>query len=624
METVAAIVARALAHHRGGRAAEAAAAYREALAREPRHGDANNLFGQLLLAAGRAAEALPHAETAVAAEATNHRFHNNHALVLRALGRFADAEAACRRALRLKPGYAEGQANLGLVLKSAGRAADAEAALREAVRLDPKLADAHNNLGNLLKDSGRHDDARAAFEAALQAKPGHRAALNNLGNLLKDTGDLAGAVACYRRILDAQPRDHVAHGNLIYTRQYQSGVSPAELLAEHRAWAAAHADPLTQAAAPHTNAPDPERPLRLGFVSADLREHVVARFLLPLLERHDRAAFQVHCYADVPRLDAMTARLREHVPVWRDIAGRADAEVAALIRADGIDVLVDLAAHTAGNRLLVFARRPAPVQATYLAYPGTTGMEAMDWRLTDPWLDPTDAPGGDTRYAERSHRLPATYWCYAAPAAAPEVGPLPAGEKGPVTFGCLNNFCKVTPETLALWAQLLASVPGSRLVLHAPAGATAARVAAQFTSADIAPDRIELVGRVAAAEYFRTYGRIDLALDPFPYTGGTTTCDALWMGVPVVSLAGAVAVHRGGASLLANAGLGELVATTPAGYLALARDLANDRPRLAGLRGALRERLRVSPLMDADRFTRDLESAWRTLWREWCARRGNS
>ena len=375
--------------------------------------------------------------------------------------------------------------------------------------------------------------------------------------------------------------------------------------------------PLAEFIQPHLNNRSPDRRLRVGYVSPNFGSHPVGRFLLPLLESHDKESFETFCYASVEIADAMTDRCRAHADVWRDMLGLSDEQVAHAIRQDRIDILVDLTMHMRRNRLLVFARKPAPVQVTYLAYCGTTGLSTMDYRLTDPYLDP---PGQDERfYSELSVRLPETYWCYRPAIETPPVNAQPALEAGHVTFGSLNNFCKVTPPALAAWSRLLQAVPKSWLLLHAHPGSHRDRVCEFLNEQGISPERVVFVDFQPMAEYFGVYQRIDVALDPFPYGGGTTTCDALWMGVPVVSLAGQTAVGRGGLSILSNIGLPELVACDTEQYVRIAAELAQDLPRLRDLRATLRQRMQSSPLMDVPRFARNIEAAYREMWRRWCA-----
>jgi predicted O-linked N-acetylglucosamine transferase (SPINDLY family) len=411
-----------------------------------------------------------------------------------------------------------------------------------------------------------------------------------------------------------------AHSNLIYTQMFAPDSTAQTIYDAHRRWNMCHAAPLAKCIQSHLNDPDPDRPLRVGYASPDFRSHPVGRFLLPLLQAHDRQSVRIYCYAWVPVPDALTEQCHAQADVWRNVLGTSDEQFAALIRQDQIDILVDLTMHMADNRLLVFARKPAPVQVTYLAYCGTTGLSAMDYRLTDIYMDP---PGqADEFYTERSVRLPESYWCYQSVPQAPSVNGLPVAKTGHITFGCLNNFCKVTLPALATWCEVMRAVPRSKLVLHAHPGRHRQRIADFFLQQQIAPDRVMFVKQLPMVDYFALYHQIDMALDPFPYCGGTTTCDALWMGVPVVSLAGQTAVGRGGLSILSIVGLPELAARDVGHYVRIAVDLANDPDRLQALRSSLRERVRTSPLMDAPRFARNIEIAYRDMWKRWCDKAG--
>jgi predicted O-linked N-acetylglucosamine transferase (SPINDLY family) len=391
---------------------------------------------------------------------------------------------------------------------------------------------------------------------------------------------------------------------------------------EHRRWNQQHAEPLKKLIQPHTNNRDPDRRLRVGYVSPDFREHIVGQNLLPLLREHDHQQMEIFCYANLVRADALTEQFRRYADVWRSIAGLSDSQAVDLVRHDRIDILVDLTLHMGNSRLVIFAYKPAPVQVTYLGYCGSTGMEAMDYRLSDPYLDPSDSDL--SVYSERTIRLPETYWCYGVAGPTPDPSPPPAATTGYLTFGCLNNSIKLSPPARDLWAEILRGVPRSRLIVHSHPGAHLDAVRERFAGKGISTDRLEFPSRQAWPEYVRTYGRIDIALDPFPWGGGITTCDALWMGVPVVSLVGRTAVGRGGASILSNVGVPELIARTPEQYVQIATDLAKDLPRLAELRRTLRGRMQASPLMDAPRFARNVEAAYRQMWRNWCEAGGNS
>jgi predicted O-linked N-acetylglucosamine transferase (SPINDLY family) len=548
--------------------------------------------------------------------------HYNLGNALRSQRRLDDAVACYRRALELKPDFAEAHSNLGLALNDQGKLDDAVACHRRALELMPGDATAHYNLGNALRDQRKFDDAVACFRRAVELKPDFAAAHNNLGNALNDQGMLDEAVACFRRALELKPDFAEVHSNLLYALVFCPGYDAQSLYEEHRRWDRRHAEPLRKFLDPHSNDASADRRLRIGYVSPDFRGHPVGRFLLPLLESHDHGSFEIYCYASVRGADGVTDACRAHADAWRDVLGLSDEQVARTIRQDRIDILVDLTMHTAGNRLLVFARKPAPVQVTYLAYCGTTGLGTIDYRLTDPYLDP---PGRDEPfYSEQSVRLPETYWCYRPPIATPPVNALPALEAGHVCFGSLNNFCKATPPALAAWSRLLQAVPGSRLLLHAHPGSHRQRVREFLAGQGISAERLAFIDFLPMAEYFAVYQRIDVALDPFPYGGGTTTCDALWMGLPVVSLAGQTAVGRGGVSILSNLGLPELVARDPEQYVRIAAELAQDLSRLSGLRATLRDRMRASPLMNAPRFARNVEAAYRKMWQRWCAKQSAS
>jgi predicted O-linked N-acetylglucosamine transferase (SPINDLY family) len=361
--------------------------------------------------------------------------------------------------------------------------------------------------------------------------------------------------------------------------------------------------------------------LRIGYVSPDLNAHSLALFLLPILETHDRRQFHITCYSNGWITDDMTARLRAAAQAWHATAGWTDERMASQIVDDEIDILVDLAQHTNANRLLVFARKPAPVQVTYLGCPGTTGLKTFDAQISDPYIDP---PGETQAYStEPIVRLPETYWCLRPLDDAPAVGPLPALANGYITFGCLSKLAKLSPSAMRLWAGILKRVEESRLLLSAPRDANRKSVLKIFESEGVDPNRVELISAVPFHDYLALHNRIDIALDPFPYNGGTTTCQALSMGVPVITLAGKVAVQRSGVSLLSNVGLPELIAKTPEQYLQISLNLAGDLPRLSSLRSGMRDRLLASPLMNMPRFVGNLETIYRTLWRRWCGSGGS-
>jgi predicted O-linked N-acetylglucosamine transferase (SPINDLY family) len=403
---------------------------------------------------------------------------------------------------------------------------------------------------------------------------------------------------------------------LLFALQYHPDYDAQKLREETRLWSQKHAEPLKKFFRPHANDRDPERRLRIGYVSPDFRDHVVAHSLLPLLRRHDHEQVEVFCYANVTYPDRHTEEFRRCADVWRSIVQMSDSRAADLIRQDRIDILVDLALHTGDNRFAVFAQKPAPVQVAFAGYPGSTGLETIDYRLTDPYLDP---PGlNDQFYSETSIRLPDSFWCYDPLTTEPAVNPLPAQAKGRVTFGCLNNFCKVSEPVLRLWSRVLNAVERSQLLILCAEGSHRQPLLEMLQGEGITADRVELVAGRPRLQYLELYHRIDVGLDTFPYNGHTTSLDSYWMGVPVVTLVGQTVVGRAGLSQLTNLGLPELIAEAPEQYVQIAADLARDLPRLAELRRTLRGRMEASPLMDAPRFARNIEAAYRQMWRNWC------
>jgi protein O-GlcNAc transferase len=604
-----------------GRHHEAVTCYRQRLASAPDDVSALNNLGNALQLDGDYTGAAECFQRVIALRPQMYQAYHNLANLLRTCGRLHEALASAAQAVRLQPDNAACVNNLGTLLHDAGRWSEAVACLRRAVELAPDSADVRTNLGNALADADQLDAAVEAYQTALRLTPDFGPALNNLGNTFKTQARLEEAMGCFRRALATDPTHHYAHSNMVYTALYDPRGDYQALRQEHQRWEAMHAAAFTRSIAAHENDRDPERRLRVGFVSPNYREHPVGRLVLPLLEHLDRTQVEVFCYSDVTRTDALTDRCRRAADQWREAVPLNDEQLARLVRQDRIDILVDLVLHMSDNRLLTFARKPAPVQVTWAGYPGTTGLSTVDYRLTDPWLDP---PGlNDDFYTERSIRLPHSFWCFDPLDGAPEVN-APPSRAGAVTFGCLNNFCKVNDAVLGLWARVLAQVPGSRLLVLAREGSHRTRTWQVLAQLGIAPERVGFVSPAPRMEYLAYHHALDLILDTFPYTGHSTTLDALWMGVPVVSLCGRPAVSRGGLSLLANVGLRELVAESPEAYVATAVELARDPARLAHLRAGLRERMRASPLMDAAGFARAVTSALRRMWAKWCVGTGGT
>ncbi len=601
---------------KNGEPAEAIDCARKALAIRPDFAEAISVLADALREAGRMDEAIAEYQKVIALWPDSAENYNNLAVVLWGRGRLDEALAAIDKAVALRPNWAPLWSNRGGLLRGLNRPREAIAAIRHALQIDPDSFEGHFNLAKNLIDIGQLDQAMKSARRCVELNPHASEVRNTLANVFKERGQVDKAIEEFDRGLELQPDNAVIHSNRLYTLYFDTRCSPAELLAQHHAWAERHAHPLKPLIRPHENDRDPNRRLRIGYVSPDFNAHPVGRFILPLLSAHDHQQFEIYCYASVQKLDTFTSRIQSHADVWRDILALTNDEAAELIREDRIDILVDLTMHMAKNRMLLFARKPAPVQATYLAYAGTTGLDTIDYRITDPHLDP---PGSsDEYYTERSIRLAQSYWCYEPPIESLEMTPLPAATKGFITFGCLNNFCKITAEAIQTWCRILSAVPNSHLLLHAAAGSHRDTVRQKLSDYGIDPNRVSFMGKISLPQFMQQYQTIDIGLDPFPYVGGTTTCDALWMGVPVVTLRGQTAISRGGASIMTNIGLPELIAESPEQYVRIAVELAADLPRLTHLRSDLREKMRTSPLMDAPRFARDMEAAYRQMWRNWC------
>jgi protein O-GlcNAc transferase len=612
-----ALLRRAIELHRAGRREEAQVLYRQVLQQDPRHAGALYMLALLAWEAGQLEQAEGLVREVLAIEPGRVRAHNLRGIVLRHLGRAVEAEAACRQALALDGAFAEAYVSLGGALYVQGKLPEALAAFEKAMALDPGMPESYMNVGVMLYEQGRVEEAIGAFERALALAPNLAAVYNNLATALKDVGRQEEAIAACRRALALAPKLAAAYDNLLFTLQYHPGYDARAMAREYAVWNRQVAVALRGQAQGHGNDRDPERRLRIGYVSPDFRWHAVGWTMLPLFRQHDKRAVEVFAYAQVARPDEMTRQFRGYADYWREVGGVPDERVAALIREDGIDILVDLALHSAGNRLLVLARKPAPVQVTFAGYPGTTGLETMDYRLTDPYLDPVGMD--ESVYSEKTVRLPHTWWCYEAMAGSPGVGRLPCGEAGVVTFGCLNNFCKVNEGVLRLWGQVLRKVAGSRVLLLAPEGSARAWVLRVLAQEGIGGERVRFTAKLPREQYLALYQQMDIALDTVPYNGHTTSLDALWMGVPVVTLVGQTVVGRAGWSQLMNVGLRELAAHTAEEFVEMAVGLAGDKVRLAELRGSLRQKLQGSPIMDQVGFARDIEAAYRMMWRAWCA-----
>lgn len=490
--------------------------------------------------------------------------------------------------------------------------------LERALSLAPDHAEAQNNLGLALMTQGKVSKAIVHYQRALALKPNVAGTHYNLGLGLWAQGQVEQAAFQFERVLALQPDHVIAHNNFLYAFNYTSRHDPAVVYRAHLAFAQRWEAPLAALRQAHTNDRSRARRLRIGYVSSDFKQHSVAHFIEPVLKQHDRNRFEIFCYFNSAQEDELTKRFKTYADHWRGIAHLSDDLAANQIREDRIDILIDLNGHTAHNRLLVFARKPAPVQVTWLGYPNTTGLSTMDYRLVDRFTDPVGMT--EHLHSETLVRLPECFSCYQPPANVPDVSALPACGNGYVTFGSFNNLGKITPDVMALWARVLQAVPGSRLVLkniNLSEQAVQQSVRQAFAAGGVAPDRLELIGfEVSSHTHLERYHNIDIGLDPFPYNGATTTCEALWMGVPVITLSGRTHAGRVGVSLLSNLNLTEFIANTTDEYVAAALRLTADLETLSALRRELRARMAVSPLTHAQRFTQNLEQAYWGMWED--------
>lgn len=610
-------------HERLGQKSEAIAAMRQALIVRPRQVEWLNHLGTLL----ELSDDLPGAEECYRRTLESSPDHAqacyNLGNVLNKRGLHEEALGHLRRAVQFFPNDYRTHFALGIALKACGDLGGAITAQRRAVALNPGYADAQNALGRALQEAGERSAAQSCYEAALRADPRHAMAANNLGSMLLTQTRVVDAREYFRRAAEADPAWTVPHCNLLFAMNYDV-TDGKTLLDAHRAWAAAHAP----AGEPPRfgNTLEPDRRLRVGYVSPDFRTHSVAWFIAGPLAHHDRTAYDIYCYANVEKPDGTTEKLRGLDVAWRNIYGVSDDDACKMIRDDGIDILVDLAGHTAGNRLTLFARYPAPVQVTWLGYPNTAGVPAVDYRLTDAWADPAGLT--EAWHTEQLVRLPRGFLCYSPSPDVPAVSVSPCRERGTITFGSFNALAKLSPAVVTAWSAILRAVPGSRLILKSAAlleETTRTSIAGQFAACGIEPERIVLHALLLdRGDHLRLYGEIDVALDTFPYNGTTTTCEALWMGVPVITLAGGLHAGRVGVSLLSQVGLEEFIAGDMDEYVRIAVSLASDPTRLAALRQGLREQMRASTLCDAAGFTRDLEASFREMWYRWCAVRSSA
>jgi protein O-GlcNAc transferase len=546
--------------------------------------------------------------------------HNNLGVALRAQGQLDAAVASYRKAVELKPDFTEAHNNLGSALQALGQLDDAAASYRRALQINPNFAEAHSNLGFALKDLGQLDDAVASYRRALEINPNFAEAHNNLGVALKDLGQLDTSLASYRRALEISPNFAMAHNNLLLTLNYTAH-TPEYCLEEARKYGRMVDKNVTSRFSAWQCADQPER-LRVGMVSGDLRNNSVGLFLEGLLAHIDPARIELIAYSTHHKEDELTARIRPYFSFWKPLIGKSDEAAARLIHTDGVHILLDLSGHTAHNRLPVFAWKPAPVQAIWLGYFATTGVAEMDYILGDRWTLPD---GEEHHFVEKGWRLSGALSCLTPPTEDIKVEELPALRNQSITFGTLNNPTKMNDRVVACWAHILNEIPNSRLYLNMSNlrnDALRKTVIERYAAHGIAENRLILEATTGRGAALNSYNRIDIALDPFPYPGGTTSYEALWMGVPILTMRGSNYLSHLGESIMHNAGLPDWIAANEEDYIAKAVAYSSNLANLMNLRSNLRARVLASPLFDAPLFARSFEAA---LWGMWQARtQGNS
>jgi predicted O-linked N-acetylglucosamine transferase (SPINDLY family) len=634
-----------------GRATEAVAAYLRALqARETAITHEN--LASLLLALREPQQAASHAQRSVQLDENRAVSHCFLALSLAELGRYAEALPAAQRAVALDPNFIDAHSALSEMLRTLGDPTGAEREARAAIALNPALLPPRLLLGQALWKQNRLPEAAAEFERVVQMDPANPAAqaglagvchaqarltesvnharraieldpgnfrvLNTLGNTLRNQGRLTEALAVYRRALEIFPNYLAVHDNLLAALHFDADHSPEQILQEHLAWSERHELPLIPAHVQHANTRDPARRLRVGYVSPNFCDHAIGRMLLPVVQAHDHQQIEVIFYSDCVRADGMTLQFKACADAWHETAALTHDQLATRIREDRIDILVDLTVHLAGSRLLAFARQPAPIQVTHMGYPATTGMRSIQYRITDIHLDPIGKT--EAFNTEELIRLPHSFWCFAREDNLPPCGEPPVTQAGHITFGSLNNPSKVMRQTAELWSRVLHAVPNSTLMLLVYDYSGVNEYFYElFEEFGIPRERQIQVRQRPRPQYLELYQQIDIVLETMPYNGHNTSCDALLMGVPVITLPGVTSVSRAGLSFLRNIGLDELVATSADDFIRIASELATDLSRLKMLRAELRDRLLSSPLFDGRDHAAALEQAYRTMWTRLCA-----
>jgi protein O-GlcNAc transferase len=541
--------------------------------------------------------------------------HRDFGNILKEQGKLDEAVAIYKKAISISPDSPDILSNLSHALNLQGKLDQAIIYLEKAISINPNSAQSHNNLGIILKNQGKLGLAIASYRKAISIKPDYAEAHGNIAGALKDQGKLPDAIESYRKALSIKPDLVKVHSNMLLCMLYGNYEQTSSLY-EHKLWNDRHAEPLKSSMCKHKKGVDQEKKLHIGFVSGDFRNHAVSYFLESFFETYSKKKLKFYCYYNFYNEDVVTARFQKMVDGWRKIAGQSDQVVVEMIQADNIDILVDLSGHTKNNRLLVFARKPAPIQVAWFGYPNATGLAAMDYMLTDYIMDP--AGQSDQLHVEKLIRLPGGILCYKPPEVVPDVAPLPMKNKGYVTFVSFNNLAKVTPTVIKIWARILNNVPGSKLLIKnnsITCREVRQRYISLFEKESVSENRLILVRRSPEIQdHLAKYGRVDIGLDTFPFNGITTTCEALWMGIPVVVLRGDHHLSRVGASLLTHVGLESLIAEDVDDYIEKATNLASDISYLENLRKGMRIRLQNSPLCNPEEFAKKMENAFRSMW----------
>lgn len=600
-----------------GELAEAAQQFEAAIGIDDKDADLHYRLGRTQLLRGDLRRAEECLGIALALDPDHKAAWNDRGAALLNMGRTEDARRHFEEALTRDPQDPDALGNLGLVYLLANELNASAEICRRAIQSNPANAFANNILGNVLRAQGKLQEAVQAFQQALQVNAAYTEAHNNLALSYHSQGQVEEAVSHYRRAMELRTDCTTSHSNLLHSMHYLPDNDLDAHFREHLNWAEAHGQ--FELPTEYSNTPALERKLRVGYVSPDFRRHPVGLFIEPILAGHDPAQIETYCYSGAATPDEVTRGIENRVHCFRVINWLNNDEIAKQIAADGIDILVDLAGHTANNRLTVFARKPAPIQMSYLGYGGTTGLKAVDYRLTDEIADPSGEP---CRHSEQLIRLKSGLLCYAPESDLPTVQPPPALANGYVTFGSFNNPTKVNERTAEVWARLMHELPNARLILKYPSlgdSGTSDRCMRLFTAHGISRDRIKILGgKRPRADHFAAYGEIDIMLDTFPYSGSTTTCESLWMGVPVIALRGQSYVGRISAGILSTIGIRELITESTDEYIQRALQLAASTDQLAAIRSSLRKTMQASPLCDSAAYTHEIETVYRDVWRQWC------